>query len=144
MCADLRGAEVEAVARPVAERPRTRARRLDRDREDAGGRQVAGRRQLVSPADLVVVHSDEVERRARAAADPLDPPIVPLDAPDAHELSRGEPLQLVADGHLRPRRPIPSRPSRARRRRTSGRSASGTAPGRSGSGPSRRAARDFP
>ena len=69
----------------------------ERTREAA---EIAGRRQLVTPADLVVVHSDEVERRTRAAADSLHPPIVPLDAPDAYELTRWEPLQLVADGHL--------------------------------------------
>ena len=138
--ADLRGADVEAVARPVAERPRSPRAGLICDREDAGGREVAGRRQLVSPANLVVVHSDEVERRARAAADPLHPSIVPLDAPDANGLCPRGATPARRRPPPGPRRPIPSRPSRARRRRTTGRSASGTAPGRSGSGPSRRAA----
>ena len=86
--------------------------------------------------DLGVVDADQVDGGARAAADLLDRPVVPVQAPHANRPAGGLPLELVADrdaargdrpGHDRPmpghgERAVDRHPEQAR-----GRSPAGTA-----------------
>ena len=92
---DLGRTQMKLVAPAMFERAYRLGRGRELHRKNARRRQISGRGHLLAAANFRVMNARQVDRRARASADPPDRPIVPMQAAHANDPAVGLPLQLI-------------------------------------------------